>query len=88
MNRELPDDGIRPGPERRRRARPLRIVRVPRERIKLGTAAWYLLLTAFIVFMLLMLVTDIWPFGHEVMIQHTWKPICDYGHGRLEFCKP
>jgi hypothetical protein len=84
MNRELSDEPP-PGPERRRSHRPHR---TPRRGVRVGTAAWYLLITAFIAFMLLMLLTDIWPFGHEMIIQHTWKPVCDYGHGRLEFCKP
>jgi hypothetical protein len=81
VNREFADEPP-PGPERRRSHR------APREGVSAVTAAGYLLLTAFIVFMLLMLFTDVWPFGHEVMIQHTWKPVCDYGHGRLEFCQP
>jgi hypothetical protein len=88
VNREFNDGGIRPGPERRRRNRPHRTVRVPREGVKVSTLAWYVLCAIVVIVVLVFAFTDVWPYMHEVIWQHSWKPVCDYGHGRLEFCKP
>lgn len=81
MNRELPRDPGRP----RRVNRPHRIARVPR--IRFDGIWWLIFCTLIAVALALFAFTDVWPYMHEVIWQQSWKPVCDYGHGKLEFCR-
>lgn len=42
---------------------------------------------AFLLGFLLVAATDIWPWAHEVIVQQSWKPVCDRPDGTLYFCR-
>lgn len=88
MSRDLYDE-VPPERERRRWQRSRRTGRASREGIKFDGDFWWMLLCVSVVIGIAVIAfTDVWPYMHEVIWQQSWKPVCDYGHGHLEFCRP
>lgn len=46
-----------------------------------------LFVIAFFLGFFLVLTTDVWPYMHEVIWQHSWKPVCADPNGKLVFCQ-
>jgi len=51
------------------------------------TLGWIFVLALFVT-MGIFAFTDMWPYMHEVIWQHSWHPVCPLPRGGLEFCKP
>jgi hypothetical protein len=59
-----------------------------REGLSLRHVVGWLAVTMFFVVLLTFMFTDVWPYMHEVIWQHSWRPVCNDGHGHMEFCRP